>query len=61
MFTDFFTILYQIFIITELNYGLEVANLKGNVMFEITQKMGSSGIKTLKNSKNPASVELHLK
>lgn len=46
---------------TEKIYRIDVSNLKGKVIFEITQKMGNSGIKTLKNSKNPSLVELHLK
>ena len=46
---------------TEKIYKIDVSNLKGKVIFEITQKMGSSGIRTLKNSKNPSLVELHLK
>ena len=57
----FFNHFITFFIITELNCGIDMANVKGNVIFKITQKMGNSGIKTLKNSKNPASVELHLK
>ena len=46
---------------TEKTYRIDTSNLKGKVIFEITQKMGSSGIRTLKNSKNPSLVELHLK
>lgn len=46
---------------TEKMYRIDVSNLKGNVIFEITQNMASSGIKTSKNSKNPSLVELHLK
>ena len=46
---------------TEKTYRIDVSNLKGKVIFEITQKMGSSGIRTLKNSNNPSLVELHLK
>ena len=46
---------------TEKMYRVDVSNVKGKVIFEITQKMGSSGIKTSKNSKNPSLVELHLK
>ena len=42
-------------------YRIDVSNVKGQVIFEITQKMGSSGIKVSKNSKNPFSVELHIK
>lgn len=46
---------------TEKLYRIDVSNLKGNVIFEITQNIGSSGIRTSKNSNNPTLVELHLK
>lgn len=46
---------------TEKLYRIDVSNLKGKVIFEITQKMGSSGMRTLKNSKNPSLLELHIK
>ena len=46
---------------TEKIYRIDVSNLKGKIIFEITQKMGSSGIRTLKSSKNPSFVELHIK
>ncbi|AMQ05301.1 MULTISPECIES: hypothetical protein [Sporosarcina] len=42
-------------------YRIDVSNVKGQVIFEIIQKMGSSSIKVSKNSKNPFSVELHIK
>ncbi|MEK4425131.1 hypothetical protein [Solibacillus sp. FSL K6-1523] len=46
---------------SEQIYRIDVSNVKGSVVFEITQKMGSSGIKISKNSKNPSMVELHIK
>lgn len=46
---------------SEKVYRIDVSNVKGSVIFEITQKMGSSGIKISKNSKNPSMVELHIK
>ena len=46
---------------TEKIYKVDVQNVKGKIIFEITQKIGSSGIKSLKNSKNPSLVELHIK
>jgi len=42
-------------------YRIDVSNVKGQVIFEIIQKVGSSSIKVSKNSKNPFSVELHIK
>ena len=46
---------------TEKVYRIDVSNVKGQVIFEITQKNGSSGIKVSKNSKNPSTIELHIK
>ena len=46
---------------TEKVYKIDVSSVKGQVIFELTQKMGSSGMKVSKNSKNPSSVELHIK
>lgn len=46
---------------TEKVYRIDVSSVKGQVIFEITQTMGSSGIKVSKNSKNPSAVELHIK
>lgn len=46
---------------TEKVYRIDVSNVNGPVTFEITQKMGSSGVKVSKNSKNPSLVELHIK
>ncbi|MFJ7953622.1 hypothetical protein ACIQZG_19140 [Lysinibacillus sp. NPDC096418] len=46
---------------TEKVYRIDVSNVKGQVIFEITQKNGSSGIKISKNSKNPSAVELQIK
>lgn len=46
---------------TEKVYKIDVRNITGKVVFEITQKMGSSSIKTSKNSKTPSLVELHIK
>ena len=46
---------------TEKLYKIDVKNVKGKVIFEITQKNGSTGIKTSKNSKTPSLVELHIK
>lgn len=46
---------------TEKVYRIDVSNVTGKVVFEITQKMGSSGIKSSKSSKKPSLVELHLK
>ena len=46
---------------TEKIYKIDVRKVTGKVVFEITQKMGSSSIKTSKNSKTPSLVELHIK
>lgn len=45
----------------EQNYRIDVSNVEGKVVFEIIQKNGGSGIKVSRNSKDPSSVELHLK
>lgn len=42
-------------------YRIDVSGVKGQVIFEITQKMGSSGVKVSKNSKTPSLVELQIK
>lgn len=46
---------------TEKVYRIDVSSVTGPVIFEITQKMGSSGVKVSKNSKNPSLVELQIK
>ena len=46
---------------TEKVYRIDVTSVKGQIVFEITQKMGSSGVKISKSSKNPSLVELHIK
>ncbi|WAH37530.1 hypothetical protein [Alicyclobacillus dauci] len=35
-------------------YRIDVSNVKGKVVFEITQKSGGSGIKVSRNSKSPS-------
>ncbi|MGM9927561.1 MAG: hypothetical protein ACI35P_06370 [Bacillus sp. (in: firmicutes)] len=44
-------------------YRIDVSSIngKGQIIFEIIQNNGGSGIKVSKNSKNPSSVELHIK
>jgi hypothetical protein len=42
-------------------YRIDVSSVKEKVIFEIVQKKGGSGIKVSRNSKNPSSVELHIK
>ena len=42
-------------------YRIDVSSVNGQVIFEIVQKEGSAGIKVSKSSKNPSSVELHIK
>ncbi|WP_042351513.1 hypothetical protein [Bacillus massiliigorillae] len=46
---------------TEKVYRIDVSSVKDQVIFEITQNEGSSGIKVSKSSKNPSTVELHIK
>lgn len=44
-------------------YTIDVSSIKGKgqIIFEVIQKNGSSGIKVSKNSKNPSLVELHIR
>ncbi|OKL35313.1 hypothetical protein [Domibacillus mangrovi] len=46
---------------TEKVYRIDVSSVEGKVTFEIIQERGGSGIKVSRNSKNPTSVELHIK
>ena len=46
---------------SEKVYRIDVSKVTGQVVFEIIQKEGSSGIKVSKKSKNPSAVELHIK
>jgi len=44
-------------------YTIDVSSIKGKgqIIFEVIQKNGSSGIKVSKNSKNLSSAELHIR
>ena len=42
-------------------YKIDATSVEGKVAIEIIQEMGGSGIKVSRNSKNPSSVELHIK
>ena len=42
-------------------YRVDVSNIEGKVIFEIIQKMGGSGIKVSRKSKNPTTVEVEIK